>query len=186
MGIHPLTNQSIQLRLRSHTRFSNQPNNLIFRLSYPNQYHPNTIKMQFTIAAVAAFAASASAMALNTTAPAGPVYVTEVVTHLTTYCPAATVVTAGSHTITVTAATTLTIEDCSCTLTRTSVPAVPTAPVATAPYNNGTMATKTMGMASGTGAGASSTKPAHFTGAASSMNVAGAAAAALGMAALIL
>merc|ERR1711977_206434 len=171
MGIHPLTNQSIQLRLRSHTRFSNQPNNLIFRLSYPNQYHPNTIKMQFTIAAVAAFAA---------TAPAGPVYVTEVVTHLTTYCPAATVVTAGSHTITVTAATTLTIEDCSCTLTRTSVPAVPTAPVATAPvvtapYNNGTMATKTMGMASGTGAGASST-----------MNVAGAAAAALGMAALIL
>merc|ERR1711977_727789 len=153
MGIHPLTNQSIQLRLRSHTRFSNQPNNLIFRLSYPNQYHPNTIKMQFTIAAVAAFAASASAMALNTTAPAGPVYVTEVVTHLTTYCPAATVA---------------------------------TAPVVTAPYNNGTMATKTMGMASGTGAGASSTKPAHFTGAASSMNVAGAAAAALGMAALIL
>merc|ERR1712093_699403 len=111
------------------TRFSNQPNNLILRLSYPNQYHPNTIKMQFTIAAVAAFAASASAMALNTTAPAGPVYVTEVVTHLTTYCPAATVVTAGSHTITVTAATTLTIEDCSCTLTRTSVPAVPTTTV---------------------------------------------------------
>ncbi|KAH0268815.1 hypothetical protein KCU91_g9135, partial [Aureobasidium melanogenum] len=144
--------------------------------------------MQFTIAAIAAFAASASAMALNTTAPASPVYVTEVVTHLTTYCPASTVVTAGSHTITVTAATTLTIEDCSCTIVRTSTPAaaVPTAPVVTAPYNNGTIATKTSGHASGTGAAASSTKPAHFTGAASSMNVAGAAAAALGMAALIL
>merc|ERR1712093_154361 len=32
MGIHSLTNQSIQLRFRSHTRFSNQPNNIIFRL----------------------------------------------------------------------------------------------------------------------------------------------------------
>jgi hypothetical protein len=112
---------------------------------------------------------------------------------LTTFCPAATVVTAGSHTITVTAATTLTIEDCSCTITSlkstAALPSAPAAPVVTAPaapYNNGTIATKTMGMASGTGAGASSTKPAKFTGAASSMNVAGAAAAALGMAALIL
>ncbi|KAK6004708.1 hypothetical protein QM012_008570 [Aureobasidium pullulans] len=147
--------------------------------------------MQFTIAAIAAFAASASAMALNTTAPAGPVYVTEVVTHLTTFCPAATTLTAGSHTITVTAPTTVTIEDCSCTIVKTSSAVVPsthatTAPVVTAPYNNGTIATKTQGMASGTGAAATSSKPAHFTGAASSMNVAGAAAAALGMAALIL
>ncbi|KAI4741405.1 hypothetical protein E4T50_08190 [Aureobasidium sp. EXF-12298] len=149
--------------------------------------------MQFTIAAIAAFAASASAVALNSTAAATPVYVTEVVTHLTTFCPAATVVTAGSHTITVTAATTLTIEDCSCTITSlkstASAPSAPAAPVVTAPaapYNNGTIATKTQGMASGTGVGATSTKPAHFTGAASAMNVAGAAAAALGMAALIL
>ncbi|KAG9524749.1 hypothetical protein KCU99_g2139, partial [Aureobasidium melanogenum] len=151
--------------------------------------------MQFTIAAIAAFAASASAMALNTTAPASAVYVTEVVTHLTTFCPAATVLTAGSHTITVTAPTTITIEDCSCTLTKTSsVAAVPTAPATSAPYvsapvyHNGTTATVTS--AHGTGAahstGASTAKPSQFTGAASSMNVAGAAAAALGMAALIL
>lgn len=79
-SIHPLANQSIQLRLRSHTRFSNQPDNIIFHLSYPNQHHLNTIKMQFTIAAIAAFAASASAMALNTTASVSDVTVTEVVT----------------------------------------------------------------------------------------------------------
>jgi hypothetical protein len=98
----------------------------------------------------------------------------------------------------VTAATTLTIEDCSCTVTSLkstaalpSAPSAPVVPVVTAPaapYNNGTIATKTqtLGMASGTGVAATSTKPAKFTGAASSMNVAGAAAAALGMAALIL
>ncbi|KAH0361353.1 hypothetical protein KCU65_g8761, partial [Aureobasidium melanogenum] len=153
--------------------------------------------MQFTIAAIAAFAASASAMALNTTASAGPVYVTEVVTHLTTYCPASTVVTAGSHTITVTAATTLTIEDCSCTITKQlSTSAVPTAPATSATYvsapvyHNGTTATVTSahgtGAAHSTGASTSTAKPSQFTGAASSMNVAGAAAAALGMAALIL
>jgi hypothetical protein len=81
-SLHPLSliNQSIQLRLRSYTRFSNQSNNLILRLFLPSHHHPNTIKMQFIIAAIAAFAASASAMALNTTAPAAPVYVTEVVT----------------------------------------------------------------------------------------------------------
>ncbi|THW17770.1 hypothetical protein D6D24_03734 [Aureobasidium pullulans] len=49
--------------------------------------------MQFTIAAIAAFAASASAAALNTTVAAAPVYVTEVVTHLTTFCPASTTLT---------------------------------------------------------------------------------------------
>ncbi|KAM0344981.1 hypothetical protein ACHAPU_006860 [Fusarium lateritium] len=45
-------------------------------------------------------------------------YTTEVVTHLTTYCPAATTLTYGDKTYTVTEATTLTIEDCSCTITK--------------------------------------------------------------------
>ncbi|RBR23411.1 uncharacterized protein FIESC28_03790 [Fusarium coffeatum] len=45
-------------------------------------------------------------------------YTTEVVTHLTTYCPAATTLTYGDKTYTVTKATTLTIEDCSCTITK--------------------------------------------------------------------
>jgi cell division septation protein DedD len=45
-------------------------------------------------------------------------YTTEVVTHLTTYCPGATTLTYGDKTYTVTKATTLTIEDCSCTITK--------------------------------------------------------------------
>ncbi|KAM0227590.1 hypothetical protein ACHAPO_011385 [Fusarium lateritium] len=45
-------------------------------------------------------------------------YTTEVVTHLTTYCPAPTTLTYGDKTYTVTKATTLTIEDCSCTITK--------------------------------------------------------------------
>jgi hypothetical protein len=64
--------------------------------------------MQFSIAAsVLALAASAAAAAVsNSTVPA-TVYVTEVATHLTTYCPAATVLTVNSKTYTVTKATTL-------------------------------------------------------------------------------
>jgi len=46
------------------------------------------------------------------------VYVTDVVTAYTTYCPEATQITHGSHTYTVTSATTLTISDCPCTITR--------------------------------------------------------------------
>ncbi|KAI5239935.1 hypothetical protein E4T43_06442 [Aureobasidium subglaciale] len=138
--------------------------------------------MQFTTAAVAAFAASASAAALNTTASS--VYVTEVVNHLTTICPASTVITAGSHTITVNAATTLTISNCNCTITKISstaaVPTAPVVPVITAPYNNSTVPatpTQASGYASGSGAAASSTKPTHFTGAASMNTVPGAIAA---------
>ncbi|KAK2034659.1 mmc protein [Colletotrichum zoysiae] len=45
-------------------------------------------------------------------------YVTEVVSSYTTYCPAATVITHGDKTYTVTSATTLTITDCPCTVTK--------------------------------------------------------------------
>lgn len=80
--------------------------------------------MKFTIA-VAAFAAGASAtypVAANTTA-----YTTEVVTSYETYCPGPTQITYGTNTYTVTEATTLTITDCPCTISKpvytTSLPA---------------------------------------------------------------
>ncbi|GAB7344660.1 hypothetical protein MBLNU457_3142t1 [Dothideomycetes sp. NU457] len=57
-----------------------------------------------------------------------PVYTTEVVTSFTTYCPEATVLAFGNKTYHVTKATTLTITDCPCTLTKahnaTATPAV--------------------------------------------------------------
>ncbi|KAH7129498.1 hypothetical protein B0J13DRAFT_611255 [Dactylonectria estremocensis] len=48
----------------------------------------------------------------------GIVYTTEVVTQLTTYCPAATTLTYGDKTYTVTEPTTLTITDCPCTVSK--------------------------------------------------------------------
>jgi len=54
------------------------------------------------------------------TGVAGPVYTTEVVTSFTTYCPQATQFAIGNKTYTVSKATTLTITDCPCTLTRAS------------------------------------------------------------------
>lgn len=76
--------------------------------------------------------ASASAIAgvhNNTTATGHIVYTTEVVTALTTYCPAPTTLTHGDKTYTITSATTLTITDCPCTISKPVQPtAVPTAP----------------------------------------------------------
>lgn len=71
--------------------------------------------MQF--AAVALFAASALAYTNVTSTTEADVYVTEVVTELTTYCPASTTLTFNGKTYTVTEATTLTITDCPCTIT---------------------------------------------------------------------
>ncbi|POR39196.1 Clock-controlled protein 6 [Tolypocladium paradoxum] len=67
--------------------------------------------MKFTAAAVLAAAAGAYA-AGNATV------VTEVVDVYTTYCPGPTQITHGSKTYTVTKATTLTITDCPCTITK--------------------------------------------------------------------
>lgn len=62
---------------------------------------------------------AASIIALATAASASNVtYTTEVVTALTTYCPQATVLTHAGQTYTITEATTLTITDCPCTLTK--------------------------------------------------------------------
>lgn len=52
-------------------------------------------------------------------------YTTEVVTHLTTYCPESTSLTVGGTTYTVSEATTLTISDCSCTITKPVSSATP-------------------------------------------------------------
>ncbi|KAG9253078.1 uncharacterized protein F5Z01DRAFT_174070 [Emericellopsis atlantica] len=54
-----------------------------------------------------------------------PIYTTETVTTLTTYCPEPTTFTHGTNTYTVTEPTTLTITDCPCTITH-SVEPVPT------------------------------------------------------------
>jgi hypothetical protein len=45
-------------------------------------------------------------------------YTTEVVTAYVTYCPAATMLTYGTNTYTVTGPTTLTISDCPCTVSK--------------------------------------------------------------------
>jgi hypothetical protein len=68
--------------------------------------------MKFSAAVVLAAAAGASAWKSNVT------YTTEVVTAYTTYCPAPTEITHGGKTYTVTEATTLTITNCPCTITK--------------------------------------------------------------------
>jgi hypothetical protein len=67
--------------------------------------------MKFSVASILALATAVSA-GQNVT------YTTEVVTALTTYCPEATVLTHNGKTYTITSATTLTITDCPCTLTK--------------------------------------------------------------------
>jgi len=97
--------------------------------------------MQFTIATALliagasasylpkpAYGAPAPIPALNLTAP---VWVTEVVTALTTYCPLATELTHAGKTYTVSEATTLTITDCPCTIS--SYYSAPTSEVYTTP-----------------------------------------------------
>ncbi|KAL8711012.1 MAG: hypothetical protein Q9225_007185 [Loekoesia sp. 1 TL-2023] len=67
------------------------------------------------ITASAAFVAGAAAWG-NSSEPIQ--YTTEIVTAYTTYCPAATQITHGAQTYTVTEATTLTITNCPCTVTK--------------------------------------------------------------------
>merc|ERR1711977_742582 len=118
------------------------------------QFTFNTVNMRFT-AAVAAAGLAGAAVAdhmSNSTmaASASDVYVTDVVTAYTTYCPEPTKITHKGETYTVSEATTLTITNCpgGCTVTKpassavvsvcstcSSAPVVPetTAPVETAP-----------------------------------------------------
>ncbi|KAK7737933.1 hypothetical protein SLS53_006311 [Cytospora paraplurivora] len=110
--------------------------------------------MKFTAAAILAIAAGASAFE-NVT------YTTEVVTAVTTFCPAATEITHAGTTYTITEATTLTITDCPCTITKPvttvaslacvtcAAPSSSAAPV----YTNGTGSYPTTGVAPGLPAG---------------------------------
>ncbi|KAM3447214.1 hypothetical protein MY3296_008950 [Beauveria thailandica] len=74
--------------------------------------------MQSLILAASVAGLSAYALPSNATVTASPniVYTTEVVTALTTYCPASTTLTVNSKTYTITSETTLTITDCPCTI----------------------------------------------------------------------
>lgn len=77
--------------------------------------------MYFTTStAVLALAAAltVSANDMSSSAYSNVTYTTEVVTAYTTYCPAATQITHGTNTYTVTEATTLTISDCPCTVSK--------------------------------------------------------------------
>jgi hypothetical protein len=105
--------------------------------------------MKFAYAAVLAATGAAAYAHSNVT------IVTEVVESYVTYCPGPTEITHGGTTYTVTEATTLTITDCPCTITKpvtttsavvchtcvpdvpTEVPVVPSAPVVPAPPHGG-------------------------------------------------
>ncbi|KAK1081683.1 hypothetical protein LTR48_007380, partial [Friedmanniomyces endolithicus] len=101
--------------------------------------------MRFTIAAAALVGVAAAA----DNATASDVYVTDVVTAYTTYCPEATQITHAGQTYTVSQATTLTITNCpgGCTITHlssySSAPAVPvttSTPVAPVTKSSGSSA----------------------------------------------
>jgi hypothetical protein len=136
--------------------------------------------MRFSIAATAALVAGTNAYAYknSTSTSTAPAYVTEVVTAYTTYCPEPTKITHGGKTYTVTKATTLTITDCPCTVTKPAPPhstpvytppvvVVPSKPAAPGPgpYKNETTSVYVPAPPAGT---AAPTKPAPpaFTGAA--------------------
>lgn len=102
--------------------------------------------MKFSAAAVLAAATGASA----SYAVGNVTVVTEVVSSYVTYCPGPTEITHGGSTYTVTEATTLTITDCPCTITKpvtttsavvchTCVPEVPTSYPAPPPHQNSTI-----------------------------------------------
>ncbi|KAH0543809.1 hypothetical protein GP486_008548 [Trichoglossum hirsutum] len=76
--------------------------------------------MRFSVvaASVLSLAAGASAWSNNTSAADDDVYVTEVVTAYTTFCPGPTVISHAGETYTITKATTLTITNCPCTITK--------------------------------------------------------------------
>jgi hypothetical protein len=77
------------------------------------------VARSLTIGSFLAAVAAASPLSGNaTTTPGGVVYTTEIVSSIVTYCPAATEVVHGSKTYTVTEATTLTITDCPCTVSK--------------------------------------------------------------------
>lgn len=100
--------------------------------------------MQYSVVALAALVATASAGGYGYTNATTPVYTTEVVTSYTTYCPGPTTVVHGEKTYTVTEATTLTITDCPCTIVKPVTTSSVVAPPATSVpvYHNATLTTE--------------------------------------------
>ncbi|TKA79108.1 hypothetical protein B0A49_01831 [Cryomyces minteri] len=84
-----------------------------------------------SVAVVSTGSATVSRNATSSSA-SGALYVTEVVTAYTTYCPYATSVVVNNKTYTVSSATTLTISNCPCTITHSSASSTPVAPISTA------------------------------------------------------
>jgi len=88
--------------------------------------------MRFAVASAAVVGVAAAQWGSSApNATASDVYVTEVVTAFTTFCPEATLLTHAGSTITVSQATTLTITNChgGCTITHLSSSSTPVAPV---------------------------------------------------------
>ncbi|KAH8670995.1 hypothetical protein BX600DRAFT_434132 [Xylariales sp. PMI_506] len=142
--------------------------------------------MKFSVAA-----AAVAALAAGVQAGSNETYVTEVVDVYVTYCPYATTLTHGSKTYTVTEATTLTITDCPCTISKpvysaSSVACATCSPVYPTTYPNSTIATgvKSTGGVYSTTTGST---PIATGGAAQAVGLSGAAlAGVVGVAALFL
>ncbi|KAH9999764.1 hypothetical protein F4779DRAFT_622626 [Xylariaceae sp. FL0662B] len=148
--------------------------------------------MKFTLAAIAL---AAGAVADYPVGNATTSFTTEIVTSYTTYCPGPTEITHGTKTYTVTEATTLTITDCPCTISKpiyttstvicesssevcpppaTQAPPAPTAPTVPAPppsYPNATVPVPPTSVAP---TGAVPTTPGYPTGSESPIPTAGA------------
>ncbi|KAK1731033.1 hypothetical protein CaCOL14_005657 [Colletotrichum acutatum] len=109
--------------------------------------------MKFSAAALVLAAAGAMAHK-NVT------YVTEVVSAYTTYCPGPTVISHADKTYTITSATTLTITDCPCTVTK---PVITSSIVkcenCAAPTKNGTVPVATPALSKTTVAGTAAITP---------------------------
>ncbi|EOD49887.1 putative clock-controlled protein 6 protein [Neofusicoccum parvum UCRNP2] len=137
--------------------------------------------MRFSAVAAAAALATGVHASSNST---GDVYVTEVVTAYTTFCPVATEITQGGHTYTVSEATTLTITHCpgGCTITKPVVPPTtpttpgsPQIPAVTSSHPSPIYPTGSNGTTNGT---ASITKPTLSTSVGSSGSASGASSTA--------
>ncbi|KAI8672290.1 hypothetical protein LRP88_03194 [Fusarium phalaenopsidis] len=108
--------------------------------------------------------------------PPKPVYTTEVVTKLTTYCPEPTTLTFNNKTYTVTEPTTLTVTDCPCTVTKSHTGPAPTGPAPVKPTGEAPVPVKPTGEApvpvAPTGTGSTPETPAE-SGPAVVVNAAG-------------
>jgi len=138
--------------------------------------------MKFSAVAVLAAAAGASAYS-NVT------YTTEVVEVYTTYCPAPTEITHGGKTYTITSATTLTITDCPCTITKPVTTSSSVICHTCTSYHNSTAAvpttTKSVGTVSASTKTAATTLATAGAGKAAALS-GGALAGVLGLAAFVL